>query len=203
MTVSCSLVEVWNVACTGGETVDLLATSVVGSAVDILNNTVVSVGLVGTHGILSTSCWYLGLTLSSCDIHVLSVRASRNSLESIVAGEVVLAGASISDLNVSVGTSSTEWVLASSWNLALALACSRVEVKSIRTVQCGVYSLSTSEVALAEVVADVETVCSSTAEWVDASSWDLGLTLACGCIEVGVGWAAVQLVGTVGTSEVV
>ena len=173
MTVSCSCIEVWNVACAGGETVDLVGTSVVGSAVDIIDDTVVSIDLVGTHGILSTSCWYLRLTLSSCNVHVLSVLASSNSLESIVAGEVVLAGASISDLNVSVGASSTEWVLASSWHGALALACSRVEVKSIRAVQCGVYSLSTSEVACAEVVANKETVLSSTAEWVDASSWDL------------------------------
>lgn len=173
MTLLCSLVEVWNVGSAGLETVDLLATSVVGSAIDIIDDAVVPIGLVGTHGILSTSCWYLRLTLSRCDIHVLSVLASSNSLESIVAGEVVLAGASISDLNVSVGASSTEWVLASRWHSTLALAISRIEVESILTAQCGVYSLSTSEVALAEVVANVETVCSSTAEWVDASSWDL------------------------------
>jgi hypothetical protein len=167
------LVEVWNVGCAGLETVDLLAASVVGSAVDVLNETVISVGLVCAHGILSTSCWYLRLALSSCDVHELSILASSNSLESIVACEVILAGASIGDLNVSVGTSSTEWVLASRWHSALALTSLRVEVKSILTAQCGVYSLSTSEVACAKVVANKESVLSSTAEWVDTSSWDL------------------------------
>lgn len=173
MTLPCLLVEVWNVGLACGETVDLVAASVVGSAVDIIDDTVVSIDLVCADGILSTSGWYLRLALSSCGVHVLSVLASSNGLESIVAGKIVLAGASISDLNVSVGTSSTEWVLATSWHGALALTISRVEVKSIITAQCGVYSLSTSEVALAEVVANVETVLSSTAEWVDTSSWDL------------------------------
>lgn len=173
MTLACVLVEVWNVGLAGDETVDLVAASVVGSAVDIIDDTVISIGLVSAHCILSTSCWYLRLALSIVDVDVLSVRASSNSLESIVAGKVVLAGASIGDLNVSVGTSTTEWVLASSWDGALALTGSRVEVKSILTAQCGVYSLSTSEVALAKVVANVEPVLSSTAEWVDTSSWYL------------------------------
>lgn len=173
MTLACLLVEVWNIGLACDETVDLVAASVVGSAVDIIDDTVVSIGLVCADCILSTSCWYLRLALSICDVHILSVLASSNSLESIVAGEVVLAGASISDLNVSVGTSSTEWVLASSWHGALALTISSVEVKSILTAQCGVYSLGTSEVALAKVVANVEPVLSSTAEWVDTSSWYL------------------------------
>jgi len=167
------LVEVWNIGLASDETVDLVAASVVGSAVDVIDDSVVSVGLIGAHCILSTSCWYLRLALSICDVHVLSVRASSNSLESIVAGKVVLAGASISDLNVSVGTSSTEWVLASRWHSALALTSLRVEVKAILAAQCSVYSLSTSEVACAKVVANKESVLSSTAEWVDTSSWYL------------------------------
>lgn len=68
--------------------VDLVGTAEVGSAVDIVDDSIVAVGLSSTGGVLSTTSWNSVLARTSCGVDVLSVGASGQSLESIVTGEV-------------------------------------------------------------------------------------------------------------------
>lgn len=58
------------------------------------------------------------------------------------------------------------------------------------------------EIAVAQVVAEVESVGTSAAEWVDASGWHGVLALSGGDVEVVAVGAAVQCVSFIVTGEV-
>lgn len=84
----------------------------------------------------------------------------------------------------SVSSSNTDWILASRWDGALALASDGVVVGSLLAVEISLEARRTLEVGSAEGVHQVETVGSTDALRILATRWDGALALLGGIVEV-------------------
>jgi len=106
------------------------------------------------------------------------------------------------DFEVTIGEARTSRILTSRWKISLALTSDLVEVLALLTAQQCVDRTGTGEVLSTQGVEYPSSILSPDTSWILATSWELGLALPIGGVEVLASLALEGSVETAGASVV-